>query len=392
MRRLTDLSHAPVWRFIQALSAVFLLWRPAAGQILPYPEIRLNPGPELRLPFSSVEGLVELPDGSFLVADLREQALYRSNPDGTRKQPVGRNGRRAGEYLVPTRLLTLPGDSALLFDGAQSRYLLVRPDGTIGQTFSLQGEGVALVNRTPLATDNAGGIYFRTESMIQAGERMSGEAGRIFLLRYDRRNGRVSPITTVLGPPPPGLTPGAEFAPGEPQVAPDLPEPDPYRPEDAWGVAMDGRVAVGRVLNDRVEWYGAGGARMVGPPLRTQIRRVRVPDMRRWLRVWQDQRLAEGFPPSQVERVVIDDVDWPVNFPPFSGGMMPVDPFGNFWLLRSHPGDPEQAFDVMDGQGVVRARVILPGNTRLQAFGRNALYLVRTDALGLEWIQRVSWP
>jgi hypothetical protein len=49
-------------------------------------------------------------------------------------------------------------------------------------------------------------------------------------------------------------------------------------------------------------------------------------------------------------------------------------------------------FEVVDGQGVVRARVVLPPNTRLQGFGNRSIYLVRRDALGLEWVQRYPWP
>ncbi len=366
----------------------------ALAQGLPIPEIRLQGGQELRLPFSSVQALVTLPDGGFLVADLLEQALYRLNQDGTRRAQVGRNGNRPGEYLLPTELLPLAGDSALLFDGAQARYIVIRPDGTVGTTFQLRGEGAAFADRTPWGTDRRGGIYFRAEGPPDSALAASGPSDRAFILRYDRRNGRVTPVTSVRSAPlpsvlqPRGNSPAAEAL---AQVTPPLPLPEPFLLEDAWGIALDGRVAVARVEEDRVEWHGSGGAVMEGPDLQSEVRRVRVPDMRRWLADWQQARLSEGYPPQEILRFRIDDVDWPVYFPPFSGGRMPVDRSGNLWLLRSHPSEPEAVYEVIDGQGVIRARIVLPPNTRLEGFGEGALFLVRRDALGLHWLQRYPW-
>lgn len=396
MRRLRA-APGPGLTALVLLPAAFALSVPvrAAGQGLPIPEIHLQSGEELRLPFSSVQALVTLPDGGFLVADLLEQALYRLNQNGTRRSQVGRNGNRPGEYLVPTELLPLAADSALLFDGAQARYIVIRPDGTVGTTFQLRGEGAAFADRTPWGTDSLGGIYFRSDTPPDSAQPASGQADRAFILRYDRRNGRVTPVTSVLAPPlptvlqPRGSTPAAQAL---AQVTPPLPLPEPFLLEDAWGIAMDGRVAVARVETSRVEWHGPRGALMQGPGLQTEVRRVRVPDMRRWLASWQQARLAEGYPPQEILRFRIDDVDWPVYFPPFAGGRMPVDPSGNLWLRRSHPGDPEAVYEVIDGQGVIRARVVLPPNTRLGGFGNRAIYLVRRDALGLEWIQRYAWP
>jgi hypothetical protein len=70
---------------------------------------------------------------------------------------------------------------------------------------------------------------------------------------------------------------------------------------------------------------------------------------------------------------------------------MPVDRSGNLWLLRSHPSEPEAIYEVIDGQGVIRARIVLPPNTRLEGFGEGAIFLVRQDALGLHWLQRYPW-
>ena len=57
---------------VALVPAILTLTAPARalGQGLPIPEIRLQDGQELRLPFSSVQALVEMPDGWFLVADI----------------------------------------------------------------------------------------------------------------------------------------------------------------------------------------------------------------------------------------------------------------------------------------------------------------------------------
>ena len=215
------------------------------------------------------------------------------------------------------------------------------------------------------------------------------------MFRYDRANGQVQPITTVYAPLPPMGGPGAAGAgagTAEEAGAPFLPPPTPFRRADAWGVARDGRVGVVKEEVNRMIWHGLSGALMVGPTFYGRTDTVEPEDRARFLQTWKDARAREGYDRALLDQLDEADLAWPDSFPSFQGGPAPVDPSGNLWLPRTQPGELETAYDLVDGQGVVRMRVYLPLHTRLQGFGLQTVFLVRTDAVGLEWIQRYAWP
>jgi hypothetical protein len=345
------------------------------------------------MPFASIRSVRELQDGSLLVVDGLERAVYLVNRAGTRRQELGGLGTRTLDYVGPDQILPLPGDSSLLFDATLEQYLVVTPEGSEAGRFELSAEATHLRTIRPHASDQLGGIFFAEPGgLTEIGpEGKVRSVSRVF--RYDRRTGQVQVMARTAGPSapmgPPSL-PGAGTSDDSGTVV--LPVPNPYQPTDAWGVAEDGRVAVVHVDADRLEWFGAAGAVMTGPRLQIEGRPVASSDRERYLEAWREEQLREGFDRDYLRAVQADWVDWPAEAPGFRGGFAPVDPWGNLWLSLSHPGDIVTRFALIDGQGVRRAEVTLPLHSRLQGFGSDALYLVRTDGVGLEWIQRYPWP
>lgn len=81
--------------------------------------------------------------------------------------------------------------------------------------------------------------------------------------------------------------------------------------------------------------------------------------------------------------------DWPEYVPPFLASAALARPNGEVWVLRTRkPGDKIPTYDVFDASGRVIGRVALPADTRLIGFGNGTVYLVRTDADDLQYLQR----
>ncbi|MEN9818281.1 MAG: hypothetical protein RLZ32_2161, partial [Gemmatimonadota bacterium] len=86
-------------------------------------------------PFSGVSGVRGLADGRVVVADSRDKLVQVVNLTGGAAVRVGREGSGPGEYGLPSALFALPGDSSLVHDPLNQRYLPVGPDGKPGATF-----------------------------------------------------------------------------------------------------------------------------------------------------------------------------------------------------------------------------------------------------------------
>jgi hypothetical protein len=180
----------------------------------------------------------------------------------------------------------------------------------------------------------------------------------------------------------------------------------PLSGQDVAAYGADGRVAVLRVKDYRVEWVGGDG-----PPVRganTPFRPVRVTSAEREAFFASQTRpgniitrgpvgggAAPGAPraaPAPRGDPFADiPVEWPDYKPPFlaGAGAALVAPDGRLWVLttRAHD-DPAPSYDVFDAAGKRVERIVLPANTRLAGFGRGVVYLVRSDGDDLQWLSR----
>lgn len=92
-------------------------------------------------PFTQIVGLRELPDGRVILADPRERTLALLDFRSGQATRIGREGQGPGEWRLPNGVYALPGDSTLVFDVGNMRYLVVDPKGQPAYTFSLIGDG-----------------------------------------------------------------------------------------------------------------------------------------------------------------------------------------------------------------------------------------------------------
>ena len=114
----------------------------------------------------------------------------------------------------------------------------------------------------------------------------------------------------------------------------------PLSPEDAFGVAADGRVAVARVGDYHLEWHAVDGSVIRGPAIAYEPVPVRTAEKEQWAR---ERNRAGGGIEISVEITNgstrmsfarggllpddedLDRYDWPAVKPPFYAGPIPVD-------------------------------------------------------------------
>ena len=110
-------------------------------------------------PFTQIAAVRELKDGRVLVADPREKIVLLIDFKTGRAIKIGREGSGPGEYVLPQRIIALPGDTSAIYDPSNQRYLIITPDGRTGANFQLEGSLASgrLGGATGLARGAAGG-------------------------------------------------------------------------------------------------------------------------------------------------------------------------------------------------------------------------------------------
>ncbi len=361
--------------------------------------------------FTAVTGFRELRDGRVLVSDARDQRLVALDLRSGAVTSVGRVGAGPAEWGRVSRLHAMAGDSTLMSDPTNDRFLLILPDGKPGPTFRIDDTSPAAYG-TLVGLDARGRMILERERPT-VGDPRAGSTGIVDILRYDRATTRVDTLARLAIPK--GEFSGVRTRPGGMlESFTNL----PLAPRDVSAVsavARGGRLAIVRADGYRVEWIAADGARVTGARAAASGIRVTTAEKQAYVdaqlrpgaiitRVQDADRLAgaaagagSNRPPGgaiAIPRGTIDpNMTWPEIKPPFVAGAALVAPDGRLWVLRTRAhDDPIPSFDVFNEAGVVVERVRIPARTRLIGFGRTAVYLARTDDDDLVTVERYRVP
>jgi hypothetical protein len=367
-----------------------------------------QPVASLEEPFTAVSGVRELSDGRVLVSDSRDRTIQLIDLRTGDAVAVGREGSGPGEFGVPSRLYAMPGDSTLMPDFQNGRYLIILPNGKPGPTFRVPESSPAFF-ATLLGVDARGRLLMQRSRPAADGGPMAASSGIVDVLRYDRALQQTDTLGQMRAPE--GERTGARSLPGGMlQMSTNL----PFAARDVAAVTPAGDLAVVRVAGYRVEWFGADGRRVLGPSATPPA--VRITQAEREAFVKSQVRPggiivrggAEAASPAAGssaaaarERAVVGNVDalftpdmvWPDVKPPFLAGAAQADANGALWVLRTRAhNDSTPTFDVFDHAGRVTMRVALPHGARLVGFGPAGVYVVRTDADDLQYLERFAYP
>lgn len=379
-----------------------------------------KPVAELIEPYSGVRGVRELADGRVIVTDTRDKVVQLADFKTGRASTIGREGSGPNEYQMPVFAFALPGDSTMIADPMNSRFLLLGPGGRLagtwipaagaapapaprpaagGPAFAVGGAGGPMALLQARAVDSQGRLY-TTGSPIVAGPDGPRQADSVPLTRINRKSMAADTIAWLK------LPKGAATATSSGNNVSIRIGGGPFSAQDGWSVLPDGRVVVVRHANYQVEVYPASGA---GAPVRgapVKVTPIRVGEAEKdayresmrsnapiGMAVTQ-QSGSGGATVTRREAVSIpqnEPTEWPAVLPAFQYTQVHALPNGQIWVGRYRAAsDKNPRFDVFDATGKHTGQVVFPPRTNVIGFGKGVVYTVRIDDDDLQYLQRYA--
>lgn len=369
----------------------------AAAQSVPVVSLG-QPTATFEEPFDQVTSLRELSDGRVLVADLLARAVTLADLGRGTGTAVGREGQGPKEFSFPLGLVALPGDSTLLVDPAQRRFLMIGPDGAPITTIPFPEEFSGLVRIR--GADRQGRVYAQGSQFPGGPGAFDNGAPTIPdsvpLLLWDRASGRVDRLGKVKVPE------VAMAVAGGANTRSVAVRQQPLPVADAWAVTLAGRIGIARVGDYHVDWWGT--PRTTGRPVGyrpvkvserdKEIARERTNDPRGVIRVTDGGpvRPAGGDAGPGPRPPDLPEPEWPEFKPPFVANGAMATPDGQLWVERYQPADADRLYDVFGADGNLLRQVKLSADRRIAGFGAGTVYVARSDEDELQHLERYAMP
>lgn len=406
--------------------AVALFATPLMAQQAP----RTLPAPqaEFEEPFSQIGGLRELRDGRVIVSDPRDKVVSVIDFRSGSSAGIGREGSGPQEFGMPMRLYTAPGDTTLLFDPLNSRFLIIGPDAKPINTFMLEdgappprppaapggqgrpqggpaGGGFQMIGGGFVArAADARGRLYGEGSPITPGPNGPVVADSVPLLRLDRGTRRMDTLAYITLP-----KSSTQISDGANNQRIMIGGANPLAPRDEWAVFPDGRVAIARARTYHIDFIAPDGSKRSGPriaytPVRMNAAEIRHEEgLRNAARansmsimvnnnngqITRSAQMGPGANAPPLEPLT----DWPEVKPPFRSGVSSVwaRPNGELWVRRTENAQARGTlYDVINAQGAVVFQVRLEDGVNLAGFGANTIYTTRKDEDDLVYLRRHS--
>lgn len=311
--------------------------------------------------FTSLGSIRELGDGRLIVPDPGEREIRLLDERGRFLGTIGRRGGGPQEFERPIWTIPLPGDSTLVVDRDQGRFLLIGPDARpVGTIPWPRIDGSGLRNRVQGNGD--GRVLFAQDGLPRPGLTSTP------LLRWDQARARLDTVTTI-------RTQGvvrfaARYEGQDVHVTRAL----PYDEGDAWVAGPGGVIAVIHPTTYVVEWFLPDGRHMTGTPIPFDRVPVTAAD--------RDRFLHSESAATQAH------LTFPDHKPAVSAFVAFIAPSGELWARRlGVAGDSVATFDRIDRQGRRIDSIRLPPGRELLGFGRSLTYVVRTDENDVQWLE-----
>ncbi len=342
-------------------------------------------------PFDNVTAVRELSDGRVIVADRFAKTVTLADFRAGTATAIGREGQGPGEYAFPAGLVALPGDTTLLVDPGQRRFLVIGPAAKPTGLLPFPGNTQGLLRVR--GSDRQGRIYMQGNELsgLQPGATLPDS---VTVLRWDRSRDRIDTLGKIKVPSMQSATSGSANARSFVMRA------QPFSPQDDWSVGGDGQVAVVRVGDYHVEWLKPTGQKMTGPAVAYQKVAVSQADKDRFKAASSNPRggfrvnvggpgRAGSAPPPPPS---LSEPDWPEFKPAFRDGTSQVAPDGSLWVQRYGAADAPLVYDVFDASGRLTRQVAMPKGARLVGFGARGMYVATTTEDELETLSRYPRP
>jgi hypothetical protein len=382
-----------------APAAVAVLTGPVAAQNVPSQTLS-KPDAEYEEPFTQIAGVRELKDGRVIAVDSRDKVVQVIDLKAGTAQKIGREGSGPGEYSLPMRLFALPGDSSAVLDPLNRRLLVITPDAKPGDFINLntpspggRGGGGFSFGLSNISAVDARGRMYSQGSPFRIVDGQPQQADSISIERWDRASGKRDTLSYLQVPK--GNT---QVSGGRGNVSVRIGSGMPFSTQDQFDVAPDGRIALVHHDPYSVDFVNASGQRTKGQPIRVDRLRVTEKHKEQWR---ETRRNATGVMMSnnngrmsaQQSRIPYEEpASWPEYLPPFLTQATIFATDGMLWVRRTTPADDPPTYDVIDPNGRVAMRVLLPQKSRVVGFGNGTVYVARSDEDDLQYLQRYRLP
>jgi hypothetical protein len=361
-----------------------------------------KPAAEAAEPFTTIAAVRELSDGRVVVVDPRDRVVQLLTKDLSSAQQVGRMGQGPGEYTMPMQLFAGGADTTLLYDLMGVRLLVIDPAGKPVNTISL----AALSGGLPSGPagvkgfDRHGRLFAQTMGFT-AGPQGAQFADTAPVVRLDLKTKTIDTLTFVRA-----IAPRMQVSGNAQAGAAIKMSMAAYPLVDEWVVMPDGGVAVVRVSDYHVDWIAPSKTKRAAPPIayervrvveadkvKARADRMKAQDAaRRTLSSMKAPAGPDGKAVKMPSMTMAEPDEWPAYKPPFSASSVHLAPNGQLWVARLRPaGNDAPLYDVIDANGRVVSRVVLPKKSRVIGFGKGAVYVVRTDEDDLQYLQRFTY-
>jgi hypothetical protein len=376
--------------------AIAVVAFPAAAQAPR--QLRLKPPTaELSEEFTLIGSVRELSDGRVLISDPRENRVVVADLKTGAVQQVGRQGQGPGEYALAAALIPLAGDSSLLVDGRNRRWLLFS-GAAIAVTVPADNQVIRSLKSVARGADGRGNVWTLAsprpaidENNVKSGTITFGPADSEYVVRANRGSGRVDTLTQVrLAVSQQTLTASASGR----LTTIEVVRPPLSVGEEA-ALFQDGWLAVARLGPYRVDWITPEGRLTLGRPLPfTPIKSTKAERdgfferQKAAMPVTARGGAGGGLPPGLQAQLDAMREQFPDEFPPFTNGVI-AGGDGNLYLR--HPPTlkfPDFRYDMVGRTGQLLGVVTLGKRERIVAVSRGSVYVAWKDADDIERLRR----
>jgi hypothetical protein len=354
---------APFTEMLQMRSVLLTALLVAGGVQLSAQSFRIDfatPAWTSPLEFTMVTSIRELSDGRLIVTDPGERAIRLLAADGRSLRDIGRTGAGPKEFASPISAFALPGDSTLINDRDQQRFLLIGPDGEPVGTIpwpSIEASGL----HGRVGSDGAGNLYFVKAVFARTGRHTA-------LLRWHLRAPAADSIAAVRTQ---AVVRYKRTIDGREHF---ISRAVPFTSDDGWAVGPAGELVVIDPDQYTTTWRDADGALRKGP---------RIPFTPVPLTAAERSSALEGIDPAAKE-----GMDLPTARPAIRGYDVQMAPNVEAWVPRTAPSNaPKRTWDIIDRNGRLVRSIELSADRLVVGFGRRTAYVVHTDEDGLQHLE-----
>ncbi|NOT08664.1 MAG: hypothetical protein HOP28_10725 [Gemmatimonadales bacterium] len=354
--------------------AITLLVGPVTATAQQVPTVRLErPSTAFEEPFTDIIGLVELSGGRVLVGDGRERRLMMLGPAASEAAALGRLGAGPREFRAIGSLLPRPGGGAFVTDFALRRLLPVGDDGTLLDVLSYPVSPNIIIR----GADARGRVYGDVFGKMQQGNFPDS----MTIVRWDPAGGKIDSLMKYNGGWSTRVVPAGSVR----QV---------YLPYDTWVLFPESEIALLEAGTYKVGFWEEGRQLRSSMVPWTPIRITKAEED-----AWHAEQAGQrpvtlgqpgATPSGQRSR---PNVAFAPTMPVFDDERVRAAPDRKIWVGRLRAGsDSVPMYDVLDDQGRLLARVLLPVGATVVGFGRGVVYLAEKNENDELFVRRYPRP